>query len=222
MSKFMRLMKPVAAMAVLMAAAGAAQASPSTHTYGDIAAPGVFYGSGNVNGHFTIDTENGIELALRAKNYGGALIDGSSGVYHSAPGLSAIGLAAGRNRAVWNFDYSINATNAANDYIVRLGFDNDASAATSYDYATFTVASGSKFQDSLNIIFYPNGPYGPFNINTPGLYNFSLTAYAAGDTTYATALASTEITVAVPEPESMALMGLGLLGLALARRRRAK
>ena len=28
---------------------------------------GVYYGSGNINGGFTIDTENGVELGLRAK-----------------------------------------------------------------------------------------------------------------------------------------------------------
>ena len=227
MSKLMQLIKPVAAMAVVMAVAGVAHAS-STMTYGEIAAPGVHYGAGNENGQFTIGTENGIELALRAKNYGGALIDGSSGVYHTDPGLSAIGLAAGKNRAVWNFDFSANTgANSLGNYVFMLGMDNDPSAATSYDYINIALYGdnhvlGNSVQNSQNIIFYPSGPLGPFNINTPGLYNFSLTAYAANDTARATALASTEILVAVPEPESMAMMGLGLLGLALARRRRAK
>ena len=57
-------------------------------TYGDIAAPGVYFGSGNLNGNWTIDTSNNIEVALRVKDRGTlATLDGSSGVYTTFTGL---------------------------------------------------------------------------------------------------------------------------------------
>ena len=32
-----------------------------------ISPPGVYYGTGNTNGHFVVDTENGVEIGFRAK-----------------------------------------------------------------------------------------------------------------------------------------------------------
>jgi len=63
----------------------------------DLASPGVYFGSGNPNGAFTVNTENGVELGLRAK---------ISGV---APQITPIGntyfIPLG---ATFNFDYSVN------------------------------------------------------------------------------------------------------------------
>ena len=58
------------------------------------APPGVYFGSGNVNGNYTIDTANNVEAALRAKNRDGAqqTIDGSSGVYQANAGTCGGGM----------------------------------------------------------------------------------------------------------------------------------
>jgi hypothetical protein len=100
------------ALAGALALVGAASAAP---TYGNIAAPGVYFGSGNVNGNWTINTSNNVEVALRAKNRGlsGATFDGSSGTYFVPHGACISGaLACGGTpgtRAAWNYEFSVNA-----------------------------------------------------------------------------------------------------------------
>lgn len=212
--------------AALFAALPAAHAA---ETYGNIAAPVVF-GSGNVNGNYTIDTTNGVELALRAKNFGGATIDGSSGVYHTKAGVVA-GRAANSPRALWNYEFSISTLNTGtdlSDYMFRLGVDNNPGAGVNYTFVDPTIYFGvdphsTAFlsQNSENFAF-ASTPGGPFNIKTGGTYDFVLAAYRVGTTDFAlaNALSSVDIQVQVPEPAPIALLGLGLAGLLLARRRK--
>ena len=219
----------IAGLGMTIGVVAQAQAAP----YGNIAAPGVYYGAGNFNGDFTIDNSNGIEVALRAKVRGGNTIDGSSGVYQTSPAL------AGATRAIFNYDFSINTTasnQALSGFRYRLGVDHDPSAGINFSYKdpltfggnTFAPGLFSGVQNSENIGF-ADTPGGAFNLTAEGLYTFSLAAYALTDATFSNALSQTSILVRVgnpaaadvPEPMTLALFGVGLLGFAGARRRKA-
>jgi hypothetical protein len=69
---------------------------------------GVYYGSGNVNGGFTVVQSNGIEIGLRAKLRDPSLT-GEDTIIHSTTNVYTVpsGIYA-PNRALWNYDFSIN------------------------------------------------------------------------------------------------------------------
>lgn len=230
MSKITKVFAATAATALSLLVMPLAQAS-----YGSIAAPGVYYGTGNFNDNFTISNAGGIELALRAKMFGGASYDGSSGIYDVPAGL-APGRPINRPRAAWNYDFSINTAGSErnlSDFAFRLGVDHDPSAATNFSYvnpltqfpdnATFGTIGA---QNSENVIF-ANTPGGPFNPFAPGLYSFRLQAFSLDDRAFSNPLSQVDTIIrvagaTVPEPTTIALLGLGLLGFAVSRRKSAK
>lgn len=223
------------AAAVLMLSASAAQAAP---TYGDIVAPGVYFGSGNVNGNWTIDTTNGVEVALRIKDRATlATVDGSSGVYQVNTGLCNP-VCGGASKAAWNYEFSVNTHGGGgaldlSAFTILLDVDQDAGAGatfttinlfsnwpdnaywngTSVRTGTAPVAGEFGVQQSANPLF---GDSGFGYLPGPGLYDLRLRVL---DSTGAL-VAQTAVAVAVPEPASLALVGVALAAAGASRRRR--
>lgn len=219
-----RTLPLAAAVTTLLLAPLGAQAIAS---YGDIATPGVYFGTGNVNGNWTVSTDSGVELALRAKNRETLLtLDGSSGTYMADLGLCMS--CSGVPKAMWSYEFSVNS-GALSGLSYRLGIDHDPSAATNYAFvdpqtywADNAIAPSpfNGFQNSQNVRF-GDTPGGIFDVNMPGLYSVTFEAYNG-----ATLVNSVTMDVQVgpvPEPETYALMLAGLAGVvAIVRRRRVQ
>ena len=208
--------------------AALALASMTSHatgvaSYGNIAAPGVYFGTGNVNGDWTINTGNAGELALRAKVRFGPTLDGTSGTYFADAGNDP---STSSYRAKWNFEYSVNSTGKTG-YSYWLGVDNDLSAATNFSFINLSNISGflsqpptgfTGFQDSSNIGF-GNTPGGPYNINSDGIYSFVLQARRNNEIVVDSVRINVQVGP-IPEPETYALMVAGLGFMAFVARRR--
>lgn len=233
---------PFSKLALAVSALTLSASALAVPTYGNIAAPGVYFGSGNINGNWTIDTSNDVEVALRIKNRGtGATIDGSSGIYRADPGLCNP-ICSGGPKAAWNYEFSVNTQAGGGNLDLTQVFailevDTDASAGTSftaldlfanwndnsYWSGTRRVGAGPALageygvQQSANPLF---GNSGFGFLPGAGLYDLRLSVYANNSGVQGALLASTSTQVAIPEPGSLALAGLALAGLATLRRRR--
>ena len=138
MTSAFRISAGALACGASLALSGLAQAA-AVSSYGNIAAPGVYFGSGNVNGNWTVgtDTSNPVEVALRAKNRATlATIDGSSGIYRADTGLCNP-VCSGGPKAMWNYEFSVNTQAGGGSLdltgvIVELAVDTDASAGTAF------------------------------------------------------------------------------------------
>ena len=126
--------------------------------------PDVIFGSGNANGSFTVDQNNGVELGLRGKlrhNASGSpentFNSNGDGTYSFAAGVAPTQLFP---TAVWSFEWSINSNFDGNsgfnldDLVYQLGLDIDPSQGTSFtsfdpinvpfaDHAIGTNATGN-------------------------------------------------------------------------------
>ncbi len=74
--------------------------------YGQDVTPDVIYGSGNANGHFTTDRNNGVEVGLRGKiPYNGTIQSNGDGTYSYS--LADTDHTSGKPKS-WNFDFTVN------------------------------------------------------------------------------------------------------------------
>ena len=211
-----------AAAAAFLLAAPSAQAGVTFNS--DLAAPGVYFGSGNGTSpqEFTVDTEGGVEIALRAKISGSQ--DGQI-----VPVGNTYFIPLG---STFNFDYSVNPdvggsqvslanaiasltiTNLANGHF----FTFDPSAVG--DNAHSALAPGG-YQNSEKISFGFLDPTYNKNLDDTFHLTYTVSGLASGPLTVTNTVVL-GAGAAVPEPASWALMilGFGGAGAALRRSRR--
>ena len=207
------------------------------------------FGTGNPNTGWTADSQNGLQLGLRAKARIGGSTANVSGTYSFAT--------APATRGLWNYEFSINSdsvngTAPLTSYDYYLAVDRDPSQGVLYSvvdplakwadnaYGNNSTANGAGTvgtatalaglnnvaQNSENITFsdYPGGAL-PLDPNAT--YSYELYAVAKGTGVNGTKLADVGITVvvgnggaAVPDAASTCtLLGVAFTGLAALRRK---
>lgn len=207
------------------------------------------FGGGNPDTGWTSESGNGITLALRGKQrYPSTSTANVNGVYSYATGL----IPPNNNRAVWNWEFSINSGTATLDaYDYYVGVDLDPSAGINYSFvnaltfwsdnsygnngtangagletglAAALLAGDNIAQQSQNLVFAGGNPL------LDATYNYELFAVAKGGGASGAKLADVGITVvvgrggaAVPDAGStLSLLGLGMAGLASLNFRKQK
>jgi hypothetical protein len=214
----------------------------------NLASPGWFDGSGNPNGGFTVNTDNGITTAQRVKlRQDPNVIHSSNGVYDVPTGPQP----SSPSHAAWNYEFSIGCdsgvcpggnlaallgTSTMTVTDITSGHTNTVSMLTWLDDATWngsaksTLFDMSSFiaQNSENPIFadFPLAAF--YNENSPDIYRFTINVKdLTGDvldtnTVWANA-SGFSFLPGVPEPATWAMMLLGfgaIGGMMRARRRR--
>lgn len=178
-------MKNKTILAALVAVAlGVASNATAVVTFDDDLTHGVIFGSGNANGNFTIDRNQGVELGLRAKiPYSGVTNSNGDGSYSYTTADIDTG-----GRASWNFDWSINTNESGasgfvlSDLTYLLEFDYDPSAGVDYHgFGTALGLSGDPVTPTATIPFFDHALGNNATVQGPGNPNVAAdaTAYAA-------------------------------------------
>jgi hypothetical protein len=194
----------------------------------NLAAPGVYYGTGNPNGGFTVDTENGIEIGLRAKLHqiNGSVVDSPTDDYMVPTGFSSGSL----DHSSWNYDFSISLSPAGissgltlNDITASLMI-TDIGTGQTLTFNPLAIgddahSGNTGAQNSENPLFGGLGAgllAAMYNVNAVDTYRFVLTVTAGGNL-----IASDTILVdtVAPEASTIGLTALGGLALFCLRRR---
>jgi hypothetical protein len=183
-------------------------------TFNQNLASGWFQGTGTTNNHFTVDTENGIELGLRASLRKVGAITPTGNLYTAPVGTK-------EGVAIWNFEFSVNPGSLLGTYSLLtitgpggiLQFDPKVIPDNKPN-------GGPLYQNSENLAFSWLG--GPLNFNpyASGVYTFDLKLYSANKDL----LGDVAIQVnAVPEPSTWAMLILGFAGIGfMAYRRKSR
>lgn len=201
--------------------------------------PGVYFGSGNANSHFTVDRSGSFEIGLSAITRFQGPITPVGNVYDVPTGATTV---PGKTGSAWGFVFSINNDyNGASDIAVA-NTNNFNYKLTLQDVSLGTTgffdpniipdnsrnADNTAFQNSETLSFSSirallGDPM--YDLNANDTYIFTLDVL---DKVTGASLASNSITVvagtgaptAVPEPLTLSLFAAGLLGAGALRRRK--
>lgn len=217
-------------MTLAVATAGfvmSAQAHAATTFDANLASPGVYFGAGNPNGGFTVNTQNGVEMGIRGKVYQGAVPTPVGNVYNIALGNVA--------SWDWSFNPSIIAPVSLAGIQSLMTITNVATGGSfSFnpflvpDNATNVLAPGG-FQNSWRMSFgFLNGVGGiGYNPNVDSTYRVDWTASGNAFGSMANSIVINQgagALAAVPEPATwmMLIFGFGLTGYAMRGRSSAR
>jgi hypothetical protein len=208
----------------VLAIAGAAPAQAALVYDTSIAAPGVYYGSGNdyLPQHFAVNTEGGVEIALRSHVYQEQAPTPTGNLY-----ILPLG-------SMVSFDYSVNPfvsgtqVNLSGSTAQVAVHDRTTNLTATFDPSFFLLGNATSplapggYQNSERLsFFFILGP--TFNPNLNNTYDISLTLTNVPSVgTLAVSNVVQVGTGAVPEPAAWAMMIMGFAGVgALVRRRRS-
>jgi hypothetical protein len=202
-----------------LAAVAAALTLAASAARADTLSNGFNAGTGQPQDIFTVSTQNGIELGLAAQPRGASLpavTDEGNGTYLATTGTSS-------GRALWNFDFSIDAnpTNAGTGTLAGLeatlsvtgpnglsGSFNALNPALG-NVGVGNVPSTTLAQNSENMTFNLFGAPIGFDPNLAGTYTFTLNVSSVTGAPLATDTINVDVS-SVPLP-SAAGMGLATL-----------
>lgn len=218
-------------LALLGLIAGAGVSGASAATFLDTSLtnpPGVYFGAGNTNAHFTVDRSNGVETGLSAINRFLGPVTPSGSTYTVPTGPTTV---PGKTGAEWGFVFSVNLNyNGSTTYTtantittLTLADANTGNPLTPFNVDLIPDNSrtgNTAFQNSETLSFASIaaalGDPG-YNMFAPDSYLFTLTVTDLAHNV----LSSDAITVnAVPEPLTLSLFAAGLVGAGALRRRK--
>lgn len=194
---------------------------------------GVFFGDGNKDGSFTVETQNGIEVGLRGKlrfdeNNNPQSIynsnnDGSYSFDNIAPPIGYSWAMNSSATSLWNWDWSIDLSNsqyAFSDLTFLMEIDYDPTLGTNFfSFDPINTPNDNDInignttqQNSANMEFFSS--FLSYTNTDIGVYDIRLSVFD-GSTDL---LASSEIQIIqgvqqVPEPSTLAIFALGIVGL---------
>ncbi len=189
----------------------------------DLAAPGVYYGTGNANGNFVVDTENGVEIGLRAHlAFVGNITPTGNNLYQAPAGLY------NPTHAFWNFDFSVNSGTqslAGTTSLITIKDLGTGTVISSFDPSLIPdnahPPSGNGYQNSENPLFGFLGP--SYNAFANDTYQFDFSLTGGSLQTPLAVEAFVQVGSGVPEPSTWAMMVLGFAGIGfMAYRRKSK
>ena len=207
----------VAAAAVAVIASVPASAATTVYN-ANIAAPGVYFGSGNSNGRFAVVTEQGVELGLRGHVYQQSNPIPTGNLYSFALGEAI------------SFDWSFNAgadgsklsplTGVSNSITIKnIGSGATVNFNPSQVWDNATNSTYGAYQNSWRLSFWFIAGLG-YNANQNNTYEVSWNYTSDQTGALNNTIYLQQGTGAVPEPASWAMMigGLALVGSAMRRR----
>jgi len=184
-------------------------------TFNQNLASGWFQGTGTSNGHFTVDTENGIELGLRASIRFVGPITPTGNLYIAPVGSTPPG------RALWNFEFSVDPGSLVGTHsLLTITGPGGVFALNPQTYFPDNEPGGGPLYQNSENLGFAIFPGLNFNPNASGTYNIDLKLFSANNDL----LGDVAIQVnAVPEPSTWAMLILGFAGIGfMAYRRKSR